>query len=62
MLGALRVMLGSKKFIGAIAGMIVAAALKVGLELPSDAVAAVIAPVVAYILGQGVADLGKERG
>lgn len=61
MLIALRAMLASKKFIGAIAGVIVAGALKVGVDLPTDAVAAVISPIVAYILGQGVADLGKER-
>ena len=60
MLIALRTMLGSKKFIGAIAGVITAAALKVGLELPTEAVAAVVSPLIAYILGQGVADIGKN--
>ena len=51
--------MSSKKAVAAIAGVIVAACLKVGLELDAEAVAAVLAPLIAYILGQGVSDLGK---
>ena len=50
----------SKKLIAAVAGAITAAALKIGLDLPTADVVAIIAPVVAYIIGQGVADSGKE--
>jgi len=60
MLDAVRAMLGSKKAIAGIAGVVVAAALRVGLELETDAVAAVLAPILAYILGQGAADIGKN--
>lgn len=60
MLDAIRAMLGSKKFVAAVAGTIVAATAKYGLELDTEAVATVIAPIIAYILGQGVSDFGKE--
>ena len=59
MLKALLDMVASKKAISAIAGVIVAFALKYGLELDTESVAAVISPIIAYILGQGVADFGK---
>lgn len=52
-------MFTSKKFIAAVAGVVTGAALKIGLELPVEDVATVIAPIVAYILGQGWADTGK---
>lgn len=50
----------SKKFIITVAGVITAAAMKIGLELPTEAVATILAPAIAYILGQGWADTGKE--
>lgn len=60
MLSAIRAMIGSKKAIAAVAGVITAAALKIGLDLDTEAVAAVLSPILAYILGQGVSDLGKH--
>ena len=59
MISVIRDLLSSKIAVAAIASVIVAACLKVGLELDAEAVAAVLAPLIAYILGQGVADLGK---
>jgi hypothetical protein len=56
---AIRSMASSKKAVSAAAGVIVAVALKWGLELDTESVAAVISPIVAYILGQGIADFGK---
>ena len=53
-------MVGSKKAIAAVAGLIVSFALKYGLELDTESVAAVISPILAYILGQGFADQGKH--
>ncbi len=53
-------MLQSKKAIAAIAGLIVAAAGKVGLGLDTETVMAIVSPIVAYIIGQGWADSGKE--
>ena len=42
------------------AGVIVAVAAKRGLDLDTEAVAAIISPILAYILGQGFADFGKS--
>jgi uncharacterized membrane protein (DUF441 family) len=53
-------LLTSKKALAAIAGFIVAAVGRVGLDLDPDAVTQVLAPIVAYIVGQGIADAGKE--
>jgi hypothetical protein len=53
--------LGSKKFIAAIASAGVTAAMHFGIEIPLDATIAVIGPVWVAILGQGVADLGKGK-
>jgi hypothetical protein len=50
----------SKKFITTIAGTITAAALKIGLDLPTADVATVLSPIVAYIFAQGWADQGKS--
>lgn len=50
----------SKKFIVTVAGVITAAAMKIGLELSTEAVATILAPAIAYIIGQGWADSGKE--
>lgn len=50
----------SKKFIVTVAGVIAAAAMKINLELSTEAVATILSPIVAYIIGQGWADSGKE--
>ena len=50
----------SKKFMTALASTIAAAAMRIGLELPVEDIAAILAPLLAYILGQGWADTGKE--
>jgi hypothetical protein len=49
----------SKKFITTVAGTIAAAALKIGLDLPTEAVATILSPIVAYIIAQGWSDTGK---
>jgi hypothetical protein len=53
-------MLTSKKVLASIAGVIVAGAARIGLELDTEAVLAVISPIMLYILAQGMADFGKE--
>ena len=58
---AIKDMFGSKKAIAMIVGLIVSIAGKVGLDLPTEDLTAVLSPVLAYILGQGVADVGKEK-
>ena len=60
MINALKEMFTGKKWTAAVSASIVAAALKIGLELPSDAVALIVSPIMAYIVGQGWADSGKE--
>ena len=60
MVDALKQMLASKKAIAAIAGVIVATAGRYGLGLDPEAVTQVLTPIVAYILGQGIADFGKH--
>jgi len=59
MFKAILEMIGSKKAIAMVAGVVVAIAAKRGLELDTEAVAAVVSPILAYILGQGAADFGK---
>lgn len=49
----------SKKFITTVAGTIAAGTMKIGLDLPTETVATVLSPLVAYILAQGWADRGK---
>lgn len=50
----------SKKFLMAVAGTVVAAAAKIGLELPTETVGLLMAPIITYLLSQGWADHGKE--
>ena len=57
----LRDMLGSKKAIAMIAGLVVSCVGKYGLDLPTEELTAVLSPILAYVLGQGVADVGKEK-
>ena len=54
-------MLQSKKAIAMLAGIIVAGLGHIGLELTPEEVTGILAPVLAYIVGQGVADHGKEK-
>lgn len=52
--------LTSKKFVAACAASIAAAALKLGIDLPTDAIMAILSPLLTYIVGQGMADIGKH--
>ena len=52
--------LTSKKVLATVSGVVVALALRLGFEVSVETVATVISPIVAYILGQGWADTGKE--
>jgi len=49
----------SKKALAAIAGVIIAATNSRGLQLPEEAVNQILAAIVAYVVGQGLADFGK---
>jgi len=50
----------SKKFWMAAAG-VVAEALLYYLHVPLETSMAILAPIIAYIIGQGVADIGKAK-
>ena len=56
-----RTLLCSKKFTATYASVIVGFAAKKGPALQTEEVLAVLSPAMAYILGQGVADFGKEK-
>jgi len=52
----------SKKFVASLVGVIVVVVDKtVGLQLPEDTVTQVVALLAAYVVGQGLADHGKEK-
>jgi len=57
---AVKDLLRSKKALMAIATMIVAAGGKLGLDLNADELLPILAPLMAYVVGQGIADSGKE--
>lgn len=58
---AIRDLFASKKFLVTLAGAVVAALGKLGLAVPPELVADVVALVAAYVVGQGLADWGKSR-
>ena len=60
MLEAIKGILASKKALAAAAGVIVALVGKLGIQLDTDALIVLISPVVAFCIGQGIADNGKE--
>ena len=52
----------SKKFLTVIASVIVAVAVKLGInDIEVDQILAILSPAMAYIMGQGIADIGKEQ-
>lgn len=53
-------LLGSKKFIAAMIGVVVSIALHFFPELPEDAITDVVTVIIGYIVAQGLADFGKE--
>jgi uncharacterized membrane protein (DUF441 family) len=53
-------LLSSKKAIAAVTGVLVSVVGRWGLDLPADAVTQIVAVICSFILGQGVADAGKE--
>lgn len=56
----IRELLTSKKFVVFVAGLLITFAAKYGLNLDPDMVQNVIYMIVAYLVGQGIADHGKE--
>lgn len=60
MLQSLKALLASKKFLTAIITMIVWGLGRWGIELDVDEVTAFVTPLMAAILGQGIADMRKQ--
>ena len=61
MRNAIADLLKSKKALTAIAATIVAIAAKAGWNVSTDELIPILTPLMAYIVGQGIADHGKER-
>ena len=51
----------SKKFVTALVSTIAAALATQGYNMPVDTVMAMLTPIMAYVVGQGIADNGKEK-
>lgn len=56
----IKALLSSKKFIAAIIGIIITIGARYGFNLDPDLVRDIVAILIAYILGQSIADHGKE--
>ena len=57
----IKTMLSSKKFIAMLAGLIATLVAKIGWHVDTETINQVIALVVSYVVGQGIADAGKEK-
>jgi len=57
----LKELLKSKKFIAMLVGVLTVLLGKVGLDLDEETLTKIVGLVAAYVLGQGIADHGKEQ-
>lgn len=53
-------LLTSKKAIATIAGVLIVATNRAGLQLPEEAVTQIVGAIAAYVVSQGLADFGKN--
>ena len=51
--------LTSKKAIATLAGVLIVASNRIGLQLPEEAITQIIGAIAAYVVSQGLADFGK---
>ena len=58
---AFKDMFASKKFLVAITAVLISDGAKVGLNVANDVLLPVVVLVASYIVGQGIADAGKEK-
>jgi hypothetical protein len=58
---ALKGLLSSKKFLMAVIGMALVLLGRLGIQLDADVVYGAISPLIAAIIGQGIADTGKLK-
>lgn len=57
----LKELLSSKKFTVALAATLVWAVSLIGFDVSVEAIGAMLSPLYAYVLGQGIADVGKAK-
>jgi hypothetical protein len=57
----LKTLLTSKKFLTAVLTVLLMVLAEFGFNLDIETALAIVSPLLAYILGQGIADNGKER-
>jgi hypothetical protein len=60
MLAFAKNLLGSKKFVAMIVGVISMLVAKIGWDVDDETITKVVALVASYVVGQGIADNGKE--
>ena len=58
---AIKDLLASKKFLVTLVAIIVAVGGKFGLDLNTETVISIVGPLMGFVLGQGLADFGKEK-
>lgn len=61
MLNVFRQYLGSKKAVAFLSGLLLIVAQQLGLPLSDEATMRISGILIAYIVGQGFADIGKEE-
>lgn len=59
---AIKSILQSKKALAAIVGVVASLAGRIGWDIAADQLLLLISPIIAYILGQGIADHGAQGG
>ena len=57
----LKSLFGSKKFTVAFAATVVWAVSLAGFDVSPETIGAILSPLYAYVLGQGIADAGKAK-
>ena len=60
-LDVLKSLLSSKKFLATLVGIIVTLVAKIGWDVPEETVTKLVGLLASYVVGQGIADAGKEK-
>lgn len=61
-MNVIKSLLSSKKFVVALAATLAWAIGLLGFDVSAETIGAVLSPLYAYVLGQGLADVGKGAG
>jgi len=60
MWSAIKGILKSKKAVAALIGVIASVVGKLGWDIPADELALMLSPIIAYVIGQSIADHGAQ--